>query len=309
MQFVEGTRLNGVSRICFGCEQLGGIDWGDVNVDELSDTVRLALQHGVNFFDTAAVYGLGLSESRLGAALGVLRAGVRIATKGGLTATKQAHTSRAKISRDASPEAITAGVEGSLQRLGIESIPLYYLHWPDQGTPIRDTMEVLTELKRDGKILLVGLSNFNYEQVSEARRYGDVDVVQVPFSLISRQTLPVIESCHRDSMAVCVYGVLEQGLLSGKYSSRQEFGANDRRHRLAQFAPGRLEDNLVIVDKLVELAANIDKTPAQIAIRYALQAPGVSSVVVGLKSRAQLEHSTDVFDWELTQEQLRYLDS
>ena len=108
MEFIEGTALSGASRFCFGCEQLGGVDWGDVDIGELRSAIEIALSQGVNFFDTAAIYGLGLSEKRLSDTLGEKRFGVTIATKGGLTAERRLNTRRATVLRDASAGAVGA---------------------------------------------------------------------------------------------------------------------------------------------------------------------------------------------------------
>lgn len=309
MDYVEGTALAGASRICFGCEQLGGMDWGDVDIGELTSAIHLARTIGVNFFDTAAVYGLGDSERRLGAALAPIDDSVTIATKGGLAIHKPTNAQRANVVCDSSANTLIDGVSDSCDRLGIECIPVYLIHWPDPKTPIRKTMRALMSLKEGGKIGAIGLSNFDCEQISEAQRFGDVDIVQVSFSLLSHENRPIVDLCHKQEIAVCAYGVLAQGLLTGKYSSDSEFGSEDRRHRLAQFSSEKIGKNLLLVDRLVEFAQTIGRKPAQIAIRYSLQYAGISAVIVGIKSRTQLLECADVFDWSLSRSDIEFLET
>src|SRR6185312_8099008 len=130
-----------LSRICFGCEPLGGMDWGEVDFNAVASAVERALELGVNFFDTAAVYGLGLSEERLAAILGRRRHDVVIATKGGLAWKIGRPGSRAIVSRDSSLPCLRHGVEASLRRLQLDRIPVYYIHWPDPNTEIRHAFE------------------------------------------------------------------------------------------------------------------------------------------------------------------------
>jgi len=203
MEFVEGTTLHGVSRFCFGCEQLGGVDWGIVDTDEVKSAIQLAVDFGVNFFDTAAVYGLGQSETRLSEALGQGRHDVTIATKGGLSVAQSSDIGRATISRDASGEALRASVQASLERLKIDCLPVFFVHWPDPATPIGELMDTLLSLKQSGKIRNIGLSNFDCRQIGAAQKFGNVDVVQVTFSLLSRDSRSIIEMCRNQIIPVC----------------------------------------------------------------------------------------------------------
>src|SRR5690348_16088167 len=175
---------NGVplSRICFGCEPLGGTDWGEVDVSAIADAVEAALEAGINFFDTAAVYGLGLSEERLSAILGERRHDVVIATKGGLTWTMGAAGGRATVSRDSSLRELQLGVEGSLRRLRLEWLPVYYIHWPDPRTELRYSFEFLMKLKAEGRIGRIGCSNFSAAQIRAASDVSDVSLVQLPLN-------------------------------------------------------------------------------------------------------------------------------
>ena len=164
-----------LSKLCFGCEALGGTDWGDINVQDIEKAINFAVERGINFFDTADVYGLGLSEKRLSSILGDKRHDMFIATKGGVrwNVTK---SKRAEIVFDSSPSYITKAVEQSLQRMKLETLPLYYIHWPDQHTFIKETLDCLNKLKGEGKIKYIGLSNIKDLELETALNYSKVDL-------------------------------------------------------------------------------------------------------------------------------------
>ena len=157
-----------VSRIAFGCEQLGGYDWGKVNEKEAIAAVNRALDLGVNFFDTADVYGLGRSEENLAKALGSRRHEVIIATKAGVNWEIEPRGGRARTFLDSSPKRIVEAVECSLRRLKLDSIPLYQVHWPDQAVPVSDTMEALIKCQDQGKIQHIGYANITHTELSDA---------------------------------------------------------------------------------------------------------------------------------------------
>ncbi len=309
MEYIEGGSFDGTSRFCFGCEQLGGVDWGNVDADEVSEAVRLALDCGVNFFDTAAAYGLGKSEQRLSAALDGRKRNVVVATKGGLTAHFPSGASRATVVRDSSRKAIRSGILSSLENLQVDSIPVFLLHWPDAATPIEETIEEVLSFKRRGLIQRFGLSNFSLEEMLEVQKSIDVDVVQLSFNLLDDTSQPVIEACARQGIPVCAYGVLAQGLLTGKYTRGSTFDTDDRRHRLPHFEAAQMKRNVEIAAELNHMAERLGKSAAQIAIRYVLQHAGISSVIVGIKSCAQLRDCIDVFEWRLEPSEVAFLES
>ena len=308
MEFLAAdSRLGAVSRFCFGCEQLGGVDWGDVDVEEIMRAVALAAEQGVNFFDTAGIYGLGKSESRLAEALGESRVAKIIATKGGLVASGESADRRATVRRDASASSLERCVDDSLERLGVSVLPVFYVHWPDPDVALEETFVALRSLRDDGRIARIGLSNFTLDALRAAEEWIDVDVIQLPANLLQMPESSLLEFCRTRDIAVCAYGVLAQGLLTGKYDSDSQFGETDRRHRLRQFGPDQLEENLRTVDCVRTVAKEAGRAPAEVAIRFVLQTPGVSAVVVGIKSRAQLAGCLAAFDWQLTSEQMAQL--
>lgn len=294
----DGAILSGeseLSKICFGCEPLGGTDWGEVDIGAIAEAIEFALDIGINFFDTAAVYGLGLSEERLGDILGERRHHVVIATKGGLGWTKAPDGGRAIISRDSSPRQLEIGVEASLRRLRLERIPVYYIHWPDPHTELRYSFEFLMKLKFDGRIGRIGCSNFSAAQLRAAMEVADVSLVQLPLNLLEPDLGAEMEEVLASrNIGVVAYNVLAGGLLTGKFDERSQFAENDRRSRLPQFKGETYRQALRQVADFSVKASKQGVTPAQYAIAEVLRRPRVVSAVLGIKNRAQLDENAAV---------------
>jgi aryl-alcohol dehydrogenase-like predicted oxidoreductase len=309
---MEYTLLPGtdtmVSRLAFGCEPLGGTDWGDVDVNSAMRAVSKALDLGVNVFDTADVYGLGRSERLLSKALGRYRHEVVIASKFGVNWLEDSSGQRAETFLDSSPRRVVEALEDSLRRLRVETIPLYFIHWPDPDTPISDTMEALLECKEQGKIRHIGLSNFALSQICEANEIAEIKALQVQYNLTDRKVEhSVLPGCFDMRIGIFAYGTLAQGLLTGKYGLKAEFGADDRRRRLPNFQPGRLAENLKIVERLKLIGQRYNKTAAQVAIRWALDHQAVTSAIVGAKSSRQIEQNVGALGWRLSAEEYEYI--
>ena len=281
-----------VSPICFGCEPLGGNDWGDIDVSTIESAVHRALELGVTFFDTAGVYGLGLSEKRLSHILGKRRFDVTISTKGGLSWQQSKRFSRANVIVNCSPQAIQRNVEDSLSRLRIDCLPVFFVHWPDATVPIEMTFERLTKLCNDGKISSIGCSNFTAKQLESACAVSDVKYVQIPVNILTgviSETFAEITSRH--SVSIVAYNVLAYGLLSGKYDLNSKFKKNDRRNRLPLFQGSLYIDTLKRIEKLRGEAQNCNLTLAQYAIHWVLQQPNILSAVLGIKNPKQIEEN------------------
>lgn len=276
------------SSLCFGCEALGGTDWGDVDISAIEQALEQALDIGVNFFDTAAIYGLTHSETRLASTLGHRKHDVVIATKGGLS-WNQGNGGRAIVWKDSSPEAIRAGVHGSLRRMGLDFIPIYFIHWPDVNTPFEATFSTLQRLKADGLIGAIGCSNFNVEELTEARRFADVEYVQGSLNLfLENRNTEMLHFCRDNGMHFIAYNALGSGLLTGKYGENNKFADNDRRSRLEDFRGNKLSLRLRELGRYKHEAARLDMSILEYALRWALSQPSVLSVITGIKSVDQL---------------------
>jgi aryl-alcohol dehydrogenase-like predicted oxidoreductase len=285
---VSDARGKTLSKISFGCEPLGGADWRDVDIDEIARAIDVALDAGVNCFDTADVYGLGLSEQRLADILGPRRNDVVIATKGGLSWRDNPIGGRAIISRNSSPEHLETAVEGSLRRLRIDCLPIYFVHWPDPSTDIRISFDVLSRLQAQGKIEHIGCSNFNAAQLRLACDVAPVSYVQAAINILGADLdLDMREEVLRRGIGVFAYNVLANGLLTGKFDSLARFPETDRRSRSALFSGFAFEQALGKVSEVVKLAAAAGLTSAQYAIAHIVARPEVVSVVLGVKSERQ----------------------
>jgi len=281
-----------VSKICFGCEPLGGADWGEVDLVEIAGAVERALELGVNFFDTADVYGLGLSETRLAEILGSKRHDVVIATKGGLSWQPSNSGGRSAISRDGSPDYLRGAVEASLRRLRLDRLPVYFIHWPDPKTELRTTFECLTRLQDAGKIGWIGCSNFSADQVRMASQVAKVSFLQLPLNcLVGGLDHDMHSIAIEKEIGIVAYNVLANGLLTGKYGTDARFSDNDRRSRLPLFKGEAYVRALKLVREISAVAEAAGLTCAQYSIANVLMRPEVTSAIIGIKSRRQVEEN------------------
>src|SRR6266478_3859623 len=287
-----------VSRIGIGCEVLGGTDWGKVDLREAARAVAVAWELGITLFDTADVYGLGRSEEALASALGKRRHEVVICTKVGVRWAAPEPGKRARTFIDSRPQYVIGAVEASLRRLRLDCLPLCLIHWPDPNTPIEDTMEALRTCQQAGKIRSVGVSNFSASQISLANAIVPLAAAEVSLSLINREAAQaIVPTCQELGVGVFAYGSLGQGFLTGKYGENSVFDGSDRRHRLKHFQPDQRPKFMTILERLCKIACQAGRTPTQVALRWALDVPGVTSIVVGGRTSAQVEENAAVADW------------
>lgn len=288
-----------VSRICLGTWQFGG-EWGRIDREQAVATVTRARELGVNFFDTAQGYGWGASEQLLAQALaGVPREQVVIATKGGLRREGD------RLVRDSSPSWLRKGVEESLQHLGTDYIDIYQVHWPDAHTPFADTAAALEELVREGKIRHVGVSNFDAEEMARFERCGRLETLQPPYHMLRRDIeAAILPHCAAHHIGVLAYGPLAHGLLSGGFTRNTQLAEDDWRHGSDLFGGERYERNLKVVERLRELAAELDVTVAQLAIAWTLANPAVHVAIVGARRPQHIEGAAPAADVHLDERAL-----
>jgi len=293
-----------IGSLAMGCEQMGGTDWGRVDLSETRRAVRCALDLGVKVFDTADVYGLGQSERELGRALGKDRHSAVIVTKFGIRWRRKPKGERALTFRDASPNYVTRALEGSLRRLRVEAIPVYLVHWPDPAVRLEDTLGALEAEREKGKVVAYGLSNFDVEQIAHATRSFPVGAVECPFSLIQHTLGEAICRAVRPAgLMTLTYGVLGQGLLTGKYQVRSRFDESDRRSRLPQFADDQWPKYKNLLSSLKRASIERGKSMAQVAIRWVLDSGLVNCAIIGAKTPEQVEGAVGALGWALTQEE------
>jgi aryl-alcohol dehydrogenase-like predicted oxidoreductase len=286
-----------LTRVGFGAWAIGGGDWAFAwgNQDDAASiaAIRHAVESGVNWIDTAAVYGLGHSEEVVAAALADLPEADRpyVFTKGGLVwdpADRSAAPRRA-----GAPASLRAEVEASLRRLRVERIDLYQMHWPaEDGTPVEEYWQVFTDLKREGKIRAAGLSNHNILQLEEAEQVGAVDAIQPPFSLIHRDAADdVLLWAHEHEAGAIVYSPMASGLLTGSFTAERaaRLQPGDWRAGHPDFTEPALSANLALADALRPVAERHGVTPAAVAVAWTLAFPGVTGAIVGARSPEQVD--------------------
>ena len=270
-----------LSRIAYGCYAMGGYDWGCVSDSDSIRAVHRAVDNGITFFDTADVYGLGHSEEVLGKALSTCNKHVFVASKFGLDWAQNG-----TISRNSSAKYITKAVEASLRRLKMDCIPLYQIHYPDVSTSFEETMSALIDCQQSGKIKYIGCSNFDKKQFESLQCYGDVISLQSLFSLVDRDSTPKSAQSEVGKIPLFfAYGCLVKGLLCGKFNLKTKFGENDNRRRDPHFQGDQFSLNLEVADAVSVVARKYKKTPSQVALRWVLDTPGVSSAIVGVRNK------------------------
>ncbi len=298
MEFTKigGTDLN-VSRVGLGTWAIGGWMWGGSEEAESIETIRAAIDRGINLIDTAPVYGFGRSEEIVGKALGEggLRDRVVIATKVGLEWRDE------QPFRNARRERILAEVEDSLRRLRTDYIDIYQVHWPDPLTPIEECAEAMLALYRQGKIRAIGVSNFSRRQMHEFRKVAPIHTVQPPYNLFERDAeKEVLPYCLWHGIATLAYGPICRGLLSGRMKSDTRFDGDDQRNTDPKFQQPRYGQYLRAVEQLDRFARdNFGKRVMHLALRWVLDQAGVSVALMGARWPAQLDPISDVMGWRL----------
>ncbi len=284
LQFRGG--LPPVSRIGFGAEPLGGYEWGDVDQAEIESAVGVALDAGINLFDTADCYGDGESERRLSRALGSRRSEAVIASKFGVR-----FDSQNKAYYDNSVAYIEQALDASLARLKIDCIDLYQLHWRDNHTPLDVVFDCLESQRQEGKIRAYGVTNVEPQiLVPHAGRPG-LASFSLQYSLVHREQEAAIRELCTQGLAFLSYGSLGQGLLSGRYAADHTWPENDRRRRpqYENFHGDKLARNLALVERLNKVAASRNYPATSVAaLRFILDSLPSSVAIVGVKSRAQI---------------------
>ncbi|NYZ14110.1 aldo/keto reductase [Azospirillum sp. RWY-5-1] len=301
-----------ITRVGFGAWAIGGPDWavgwGAQDDRDSIAAIRHAVERGVNWIDTAAIYGLGRSEEVVRRALAEIPSGGRpyVFTKCGLVWDEADR--KAMPRRIGRPDSIRREVEASLKRLGVDRIDLYQMHWPaEDGTPLAEYWGTLLALKEEGKVRAVGLSNHNAAQLEAAEAVGHVDTLQPPFSAIRRDVAAAeLPWCAAHGTGVIVYSPMQSGLLTGRFTKERAAAlpTDDWRSRNPEYQGDRLERNLRLADALGPVAERHGTSVAAVAVAWTLAWPGVSGAIVGARSPAQVDGWLDAATLELTREDI-----
>jgi len=277
-----------VTRVCLGCWAIGGAGWNDVDDDRSVATIQRALDLGLNFLDTAEGYGGGHSEEVIGRAL-------RGRREDAIVATKVSHS-------HLQPEALREALDKSLRLLQTDYIDLYQIHWPTSKTPVEVPLEEMMKLKEQGKIRAIGVSNFDVPLLERGVKVCQLDSVQPPFNVLWREIdAGVLPFCREHHISIISYSSMAQGLLVGKFMDRSAI-PDDIRSRNVLFEGECFDDGLAVVRRVVELAEKYGKTPAQVAINWVINVPGVTAAIVGAKRVEQVEDNLGALGWRLSDE-------
>jgi aryl-alcohol dehydrogenase-like predicted oxidoreductase len=283
------------SHIGLGTWALGGWMWGGADEAQSIATIRSAIDRGVTLIDTAPVYGFGRSEEIVGKALeGSLRHKVAIATKVGLAWKGDT------VYRDSRAARLRKEVEDSLRRLRTDVIDLYQVHWPDLETPIAETARTMEDLRREGKIRAIGISNFSPAQMRMFSTDAKLDAVQPPYNLFERDIEADVMPYAVDAgLTVLSYGALCRGLLSGRMSADTEFNGDDLRNVDPKFQGKRFRQYLDAVAELKKLAKErFGKSVLALAVRWVLD-QGPTIALWGARHPGQLDPISDVEGWHI----------
>jgi aryl-alcohol dehydrogenase-like predicted oxidoreductase len=308
-----GTTGLQVSAVGFGCWEVGG-GYGKVDEAEFAHAVGRGLDLGINCFDTAEGYGMGASERALGQALGRRREEAVVVTKFGMNYRDMPNL------RDSSRERVMNSIEKSLKNLGTDWVDVYLVHWPDRLTPFEETMQALEDVVRDGKTRFVGVSNFKRQEIEACMRVRRVDVAQYGWNMFDRRMQrEIFPYCLEHGIGVMAYGSLAFGLLTGTFTEDMDFGSEDWRARQgkmgsirlfdALFGPEAFPRNVRAVEELKEIAGRYDKSLPQVALRWAISHPAVSTALVGCRTVAEVEDNAGAIGWSIADADLAEIDA
>ncbi len=286
-----------MTRVGFGAWAIGGggyaFGWGSQDDGASISAIHHAIELGVNWIDTAAVYGLGHSEEVVGQALAALPAPERplVFTKCGMVWDPEEPAAFPR--RVLAPESIRRECEASLSRLGVEAIDLYQFHWPDEtGVPVEESWGAMLRLREEGKVRWCGVSNFDVALLERCERVGHVDSLQPRFSLIDRgAAAELVPWCRVHGTGVLAYSPMQSGLLTDSFSTARvaAMDADDWRLESPDFTAPRLERNLALRDALRPVAARHGVPVAAVAVAWLLSFDGLTGAIVGARSPAQVE--------------------
>jgi aryl-alcohol dehydrogenase-like predicted oxidoreductase len=280
-----------ISRVGFGAWAIGGAEydwgWGEQDDDDSSAAVHRALELGVNWIDTAAIYGIGRSERVVGAALAGLERRPFVFTKGSRVVDADG-----QIGGSLKRDSLRRELEASLQRLGLDAVDLYQLHWPIPEEDIEEGWSALVELRDEGLARHIGVSNFSVAQLRRIGAIAPVETLQPPYSLVAREAEEeLLPFCEAEGIGVLVYSPMGSGVLTGAMTRERiaALPADDWRHAHPRFQEPELTRNLALAERLAEIGAPHGASAGAVAIAWTLANPAVDGAIVGFRNAAQVD--------------------
>ena len=299
-----------ITRIGFGAWAIGGGDWqfgwGAQDDEESIAAIHDALERGINWIDTAAAYGFGHSERVIRRALEGRRERPLLFTKAGVVQGPDGRTMRS-LAR----ESILREVEGSLERLGVDAIDLYQVHWPVPGEEFEEGWRTFAELRERGLVRHIGVSNCDVGQLERLQQIAPVETLQPEYSLVARQVEPeILPFAREQGLGVIVYSPMGSGLLTGRMTREriEALPANDWRSASDRFRDPRLGEALAIVERLETVAHRHGVTPGAVALAWTLRNPAVSGAIVGFRRPDQVSPILAAGALELTDADVREIE-
>lgn len=303
-----------ITPVGFGAWAIGGagwdFGWGHQEDNQSVDAIIHALELGINWIDTAAVYGLGHSEEIVSKALSRWKGNQPYV----FTKCAQVWDKEKNITLIHDPASIRIECENSLKRLKVDSIDLYQIHWPPRNNDdkIEPAWEMMAKLKEEGKVKWIGVSNFNVDQLKRAQKIAPVTSLQPPYNLINRKIeFEILPYCKKNNIGVIVYSPMSSGLLSGAFS--KERAANlpddDWRSRSANFLEPKLSQNLKLAEKLKSVGKKYNRNAGEIAIAWTLKHPAVTAAIVGARNPDQVNGVMKAWEIKLTDQEISELES
>lgn len=292
-----------ITRIGFGAWAIGGgnwaFGWGPQDDGEAIAAIHRAIEKGMNWIDTAAVYGLGHSEELVARALKGMNEKPYIFTKCGLV-----WDDTRKTSQNLKAESIRRECEASLRRLNVDVIDLYQVHWP-VDKDLDEAWEMMKKLRSEGKVRYIGVSNYNVEQLKQSMKIAPVSSLQPPYSLLNREyEKEILPFCKENGIGVIVYSPMGSGLLTGAMT-RERIAAmpsDDWRRNSNYFQEPALTQNLNLVEKLKTIGAKYGRSAGEVAIAWTLQNPAVTAAIVGGRNAGQVDGISKAWDFRLSEE-------
>lgn len=309
-----------LSVVTFGAWAAGGWMWGGTEQNQAVEAIHASYDHGVTSIDTAPIYGQGLSEEIVGDAIKDLpRDRIQILTKYGMRWDKAEGEFHFKsqdndgnpidVYKHASKQRVIEECEVSLKRLGTDYIDLYQIHWPDNTTPVEETMEAVLQLKKQGKIREAGVCNYDVERMKKAETVLSLASNQVPYSMLRRDIEDeVVPYCMENNKGILAYSPLQRGLLTGKMNPGYEFGEGDTRPNEKYFTDENIRRTNHFLEKIEPVAKEKNSTLAQLVIQWTLQQPGITIALVGARNPEQAIQNAGAAELELTSEEIEFID-
>lgn len=305
-----------LTAIGFGAWAIGGggwqFAWGSQDDNESIDAIRRALDLGVNWIDTAAVYGLGHSEEVVARALAGRTDKPFIFTKCSMVWHKKFLSKESTISRSLKRDSLRQELEASLRRLQVDAIDLYQIHWPDPERDIEEGWETLAKFKEEGKVRNIGLSNFSVAQMERAAKIAPITSLQPPYSILNRGVeKEILPYCEQHNIGVINYSPMVSGLLTGAMTAERvaQLPADDWRRNNARFKQPQLNRNLKVVELLREIGKPYGRSPGEVAIAWTLRNPAITAAIVGARSANQVDGIIGAATFRLQPEEIARIET